>query len=180
MVRAMSRAPGWLQDKLFERRLVLVTGRLDETLAAQAAAQIMALDAAGDAPIDVVVDSGDGSLEAALVIVDVIDAVRAPVRVQCLGQVKGAALGVAAAGDERAASPHTTFCLSAPVVKAAGTPDEVAAQADQHRYVLCKFQARLAKATGRPADDIADDISRGRYLSAREAVDYGLIDAIRV
>jgi len=176
----MSRAPGWLQDKLFERRLVLVTGRLDDTLAAQAAARVMALDAADDAPIDVVVDSGDGSLEAALVIIDVIDTVRAPIRVQCLGQVKGAALGVAAAGDERSASPHTTFCLSAPVKKVDGTPDAIATQADQHRDVLCKFQARLAKATGRSADDIADDIRHGRYLSAREAVEYGLIDAIRV
>src|SRR5438874_10455439 len=108
----MTSTPGWLHEKLFERRLVLVTGRLDETLAAQAAAQIMALDAASADPIDVVVDSGDGTLEAAFVLIDVVDTARATVRVQCLGQVRGPAAGVAAAGDQRTAAPHTAFCLS--------------------------------------------------------------------
>ena len=45
----MTPMPDWLQEKLFERRTVLVTGRLDDALASQAAAQIMALDATGDA-----------------------------------------------------------------------------------------------------------------------------------
>ena len=175
----MTPTPAWLQDKLFERRLVLVTGRLDDTLAAETAAQITALDAASSAPIDVVVDSGEGTLEAAFVLIDMIDAARATVRVQCLGQVKGPAVGVAAAGDERAAAPHTTFCLAAPAVRASGRPDQIAAQSDAHVQLLCKFQARLAKATGRPADDIADDIRRGRYLNSREALDYGLIHVIK-
>ena len=63
----MTRMPDWLQEKLFERRMVLVTGRLDDALASQAAAQIVTLDATDDAPIDVVVDSGEGTLEAAFV-----------------------------------------------------------------------------------------------------------------
>jgi len=62
----MTPTPGWLQEKLFERRIVFVTGRLDEALAGQAAAQIMTLDACGDAPIDVVLGSADGTLEAAV------------------------------------------------------------------------------------------------------------------
>ncbi|PYM78102.1 MAG: hypothetical protein DME13_29595 [Candidatus Rokuibacteriota bacterium] len=45
--------------------------------------------------------------------------------------------------------------------------------------MLWRFQARLAKATGRPAEDVADDVRRGRHLDAREALEYGLIDAIR-
>jgi len=44
--------------------------------------------------------------------------------------------------------------------------------------LLWRFQGRLAKATGRPAEEIADDMRRGRYLDAREALEYGLIDAI--
>ena len=171
--------PGWLQGKLFERRLVLVTGRLDDTLAAQTAAQITALDSASGDPIDVVVDSGEGTLEAAFVVIDVVDGARAPIRVQCLGQVKGPALGVAAAGDERAAAPHTTFRLFAPDVTVSGTPTQVATLSDQQHQLLWKFQARLAKATGRPLDDIVDDMRRGRYLTAHEAREYGLIDAIR-
>ena len=170
--------PDWLQDRLFERRIVFVTGRLDEGLAARTAAQIMALDADGDAPIDLVVASDDGTLEAAFVLIDVVDAAHATVRVQCRGQVAGPAVGVAAAADQRSAAPHTTFRLSAPATRLSGTPDQVAAQSAQHRHLLWRFQARLARATGRPAEDIADDMGRGRFLDAREALDYGLIDAI--
>src|SRR5207249_875766 len=83
-----------------------------DALAGQAAAQIMTLDAAGDEPIDVVLGSGDGTLEAAFVLIDVIDSARATVRVHCQGQVGGPAIGVAAAADHRSASPHTTFRLS--------------------------------------------------------------------
>jgi ATP-dependent protease ClpP protease subunit len=68
----MAHTPDWLQEKLFERRMVLVTGRLDDALASQAAAQIMTLDATGDEPIDLVVDSAEGTLEAAFVLIEVI------------------------------------------------------------------------------------------------------------
>jgi ATP-dependent Clp protease protease subunit len=170
--------PDWLQEKLFDRRMVFVTGRLDAALAAQTAAQIMALDASGDEPIDVFLDSGAGTLEAAFVLIDAVDSAQATVRGHCRGQVGGAAIGVAVAADHRIASPHTTFRLTAPAAEFSGTPDQIAAQTEQHRRVLWAFQARLAKATGRPLEDIADDMSRGRFLDAREALEYRLIDAI--
>ena len=175
----MTPMPDWLQEKLFERRTVLVTGRLDDALASQAAAQIMALDATGDEPIDVVLDSAEGTLEAAFVLIDVIDAANATVRVQCRGNVGGPAVGVVAAADERSAAPHTTFRLIAPAVAASGTPDQIAMQSEQHRQLLWRFQARVAKATGRPAEDVAEDMRRGRYLDPHEALAYGLIDAVR-
>jgi len=156
----MTPTPDWLQEKLFERRIVFVTGSLDDALAGQAAAQIMTLDATGDDPIDVVLSSADGTLEAAFV-------------------VGGPAIGVAASADHRSASPHTTFRLSAPASQLSGTADQIAAHSEQHRTLLWRFQARLAKATGRPAEDVADDVRRGRHLDAREALEYGLIDAIR-
>ena len=124
-------------------------------------------------------DSGDGTLAAAFVLIDVVDAAHTTVRVQCQGQVGGPAIGVAAAADHRSASPHTTFRLAAPAVQLSGTADEIAAQSAQHRQLLWRFQARLAKTTGRPVEDVADDMRRGRYLDAREALQYGLIDAIR-
>ena len=175
----MTPTPGWLQEKLFERRIVFVTGRLDDVLAGQAAAQIMTLDATGDDPIDVVLSSADGTLEAAFMLIDVVDAAHAAVRVHCQGQVGGPAIGVAAAADHRSASPHTTFRLSAPASQRSGTADQLAAHSEQQRTLLWRFQARLAKATGRPPEDVADDVRRGRHLDAREALEYGLIDAIR-
>jgi ATP-dependent Clp protease protease subunit len=175
----MTPTPPWLQEKLFERRIVFITGRLDDTLASQAAAQIMTLDASGDAPIDVVLGSTDGTLEAAFMLMDVVDSVHATVRVHCQGQVGGPAVGVAAAADQRSASPHTTFRLSAPASQITGTADDIASQSEQHRHLLWRFQARVAKATRRAVEDVADDMRRARYFDAREAREYGLIDTIR-
>jgi ATP-dependent Clp protease protease subunit len=175
----MTPTPGWLQDKLFERRIVFVTGRLDEALAGQAAAQIMTLDASGDAPIDVVLGSADGTLEAAFVLIDAFDTTHATVRVHCQGQVGGPVIGVVAAGDQRSASVHTTFRLSLPAAQLTGTPDQLAAQSQAHRLLLWRLQARVARASGRAVEDVADDMRRARYLDAREALAYGLIDGIK-
>ena len=174
----MTPTPGWLQEKLFERRIVFVTGRLDEALATQAAAQIAMLDAAGEAPIDVVLNSADGTLEAAFALLDVLDAARAPLRVQCQGHVAGAAIGVLAADAHRVATPHTMFRLAEPSTKLTGTPRQIAEQSEDHRHLLWRLQARLATASGRPPEDIADDMRRGRHLAAREALAYGLINAV--
>ena len=80
---------------------------------------------------------------------------------------------------EKTAAAHTTFRLSAPAAHVAGTADDIAARSRQHREVLWRFQARVAKATSRAVEDVADDMRRARYLDAQEAVDYGLIDAVR-
>ncbi len=169
---------GWLQEQLFERRIVLVAGRLDDEAAARAAAALLALDAAGDRPIELHLDSPDGALGAAFVLIDTADALRSPLRVLCRGQVGGPAVGVVAAADHRVGAPHARFHLSQPTARFAGTPDEIAAQSRLQQELLWRLYGRLARRTGRPAEEIAEDMRRGRYLDAREALDYGLIDEI--
>jgi len=168
----------WLQEKLFERRIVLVTGRLDEGLAAEAAAAVMTLDALGDEPIDLHLDSPGGTLEAAFGLIDTLDRLHATLRVHCRGQVGGPAIGVAAAADHRSAAPHARFRLFQPTAHFSGAPDQIAAHSRQQQELLWKLHARLAQLTGRPAEEIAEDMRRGRHLDAREALDYGLIDEI--
>jgi ATP-dependent Clp protease, protease subunit len=175
----MTPTPDWLQERLFERRIVFVTGRLDDVLAAHVAAQIVALDAAGDEPIDVVLNSSDGTLEATFALMDVIDGARATVRLQCQGRVMGPAIGLTAAADHRSAAPHTTFRLSAPGTSFSGSPEQLVTQSRQHRELLWRLQARLAHTTGRGVEDIADAMCEGRYLHAAAALEYGLIDEIR-
>lgn len=62
--------PAWLHATLFARRIVLLTGRLDDAVAARAAAELRSLEAAGEEPIELSVDSPDGTLEAAFVLID--------------------------------------------------------------------------------------------------------------
>jgi ATP-dependent Clp protease protease subunit len=169
---------GWLEEQLFERRIVLVTGRLDDDAAAKAAAALLALDARADRPIELYLDSPDGALEAAFALMDTADTLRSALRVLCRGRVGGPAIAVIAAADHRAAAPHTRFHLSQPTARFAGTPGEIAAQNRLQQELLWKLYGRLARRTGRPAEEIAEDMRRGRYLDATEALDYGLIDEI--
>ncbi len=175
---SLRRLSAWLQEKLFERRIVLVTGRLDADLAAGAAAALITLDAIGDEPIELHLDSPDGTLESAFVLIDTIDLLHATLLAHCRGQVGGPAIGVAAAADHRSASPHTRFRLFQPTGQFSGTPDQIASHSRQQQDLLWRFHARLAQLTGRPAEEIAEDMRRGLYLDARKALDYGLIDEI--
>ena len=168
----------WLQEQLFERRIVLLTGRLDEDAAAKAAAAFLALDARAGRPIELHLDSPDGALGAAFVLIDTAETLRSRLRVLCRGRIGGPAIGVIAVADHRAAAPHTRFHLSQPTARFAGHPDDIAAQNRQQQELLWKLYGLLARRTGRPAEEIAEDMRRGRYLDAREAVDYGLIDEI--
>jgi ATP-dependent Clp protease protease subunit len=171
---------GWLQEQLFERRIVLITGRLGDEAAARVMAALLALDARANELIELHLDSADAALGAAFVLIDTADTLRSTLRVLCRGQIGGPAIGVIAAADHRIAAPHTRFHLAQPTAQFAGTPDEIAAQNRQQQELLWRLYARLAWSTGRPAEEIAEDMRRGRYLDACEAVGYGLIDEITV
>jgi ATP-dependent Clp protease, protease subunit len=168
----------WLQEKLFERRILLVTGRLDEDRVAEAAAALMALDATGDRPIELHLDSPDGTLESAFVLIDTLDLLHATLRAHCRGQVGGPTIGVLTAAEHRSASPHTRFRLAQPTVQFSGTPDQIAQHSRQQQDLLWRLHARVARLTGRPVEEVAEDMRRGRSLDAQEALEYGLIDEI--
>jgi ATP-dependent Clp protease protease subunit len=172
------RLSAWLQEKLFERRILLVTGRLDEGRAAEAAAALMALDAICDQPIELYLDSPDGTLEAAFVLIDTVDLLHATLRAHCRGQVGGPTIGVLTAAEYRLASPHARFRLAEPTAQFSGTPDQIDRHSRQQKELLWRLHARVARLTGWPAEEVAEDMRRGRFLDATEALDYGLIDEI--
>jgi ATP-dependent Clp protease protease subunit len=150
----------WLHEQLFERRIVVISGRLDDDTAANAAATLLALDACGNDPIELHLDSPDGALGAAFVLIDTVDTLHSALRVLCRGHIGGPAIGVVAAGDHRAAAPHAKFHLSQPTARFGGSPDEIAAQNRQQQELLWKLYGRLARRTGRPAEEIASSSSR--------------------
>src|SRR5262245_29268039 len=168
----------WLQNQLLERRVVVVIGWLDADLAGKATAALLALDARESRPIELHIDSPGGPLEAAFALVDTAGALRSELRVVCRGQVGGAAVAVTAAADHRVASPHTRFHLAQPTARFRGSPQEVVSQSRHQQQQLWKLYGFLAQRTGRPAEEIAEDMRRGTYLDAREALAYGLVDEI--
>ena len=171
--------PGWLEERLFDQRIVMVRGTLTGQVATGIAAALLTLDAAGPAPVQMHVASSGGELGAALSIVDVMDSMNAPVHAVVTSEAGGAVLAVLAAADQRSAYRHARFKLAEPrTAGVTGTADEVAAAAGQHLRELEEVVLRLAAVTGQTRSRIEDDLSAGRSLSAAEARDYGLIDAV--
>jgi ATP-dependent Clp protease, protease subunit len=171
--------PGWLEERLFDQRIVMVRGTLTGQVATGIAAALLTLDAAGPAPVQMHVASCGGELAAALSIVDVMDAMNAPVHAVVTSEAGGAVLAVLAAAEQRSAYRHARFRLAEPrAAGVTGTADEVAAAAGQHLRELEEMVLRLVEVTGQTRSRIEDDLSAGRILTAQEALDYGLIHSI--
>ncbi|GAA4674504.1 ATP-dependent Clp protease proteolytic subunit [Phytohabitans rumicis] len=171
--------PPWLQERLFDQRMVVLTGPLTGPSATRAAAALMTLDALGPEPVRLQLATPDGDLAAAYGLIDVLDSMGAPVHAVVTALTGGAAVGVLAASARRLAYRHARIRLSEPRAAAVnGTADEVAAAAGQYLRELEELALRIAAATGQPRSRIEDDLSAGRVLTAEEALDYGLVDEI--
>jgi ATP-dependent Clp protease protease subunit len=162
-------------ERLFEQRVVMAHGELDDEAATSLCAQLLTLDAEGDEPIRLEMQGLTAGLPAALTVMGVLDVVGVPVRAYAGGQIGGPALGVLAAAAERRAYPNAMFKLSEPRVGFEGSATSLAAHEEQVRVMLDQLYLRLASVTGREVDEIRADARRGRYLTADEAVRYGLI-----
>lgn len=168
----------WLESHLFDRRIVVVRGPLDHEAATRAASKLMTLDATSDDGCELQLDSGGGPLEAALAIVDVIDAMGVAVHAKCLGRVEGAAVAVAAVCNRRTAMPHTRFRLSDPPVEIEGRASDIGHQLEYQQALLGRYHDRLAEATGQSREATRAACDAGRYMDAGEALAFGLIDEV--
>lgn len=171
--------PGWLEERLFDQRIVMIRGPLTGQVASAIAAALLTLDAAGPEPVQLHVASSGGDLNAAHAVIDVMDAMAAPVHAVVTSEAGGAVLAVLAAAERRTAYRHARFKLAEPrAAGVTGTADEVAAAAGQHLRELEEVVLRLVEVTGQTRSRIEDDLSAGRVLSSAEARDYGLIDEV--
>nr|WP_040783273.1 ATP-dependent Clp protease proteolytic subunit [Rhodococcus ruber] len=173
-------APGsdWLTERLFDQRIVRLTGRLGHDAANRAAATLALLDASGDDPVQLWLHDVDADLDTATTLLDTLDLMGVPIRVSCLGAVTGAAVALLAAADRRTAAPHATFHLREPRTACDGPAATVDAQVDRYRQQLQALQQRLADLCRHPIDEIAQDMRAHRILTAEQARDYGLVDAV--
>jgi ATP-dependent Clp protease protease subunit len=167
-----------LARRLLDQRIVLLHGPLDDTTAARVSAELMLLDADADDPVTLRVDCGEAPLSHALTLMDVVELMGVPVRALCLGQVGGGAVGIVAVCAHRAALPSTRFLLREPTTQFESHVRNVAQWAELRADERRRFCARIGASSGHPADAVEEDLSRGRFLSATDALEYGLLDEV--
>ena len=168
----------WLAQSLFAKRVVQLSGPLDDRAATDLVAQLMTLDALGDDPVELRIDSASGTSGAALAVADVIDLLGVPVRAFASGRVHGPAVGVLAVCDHRTVSAHASLRLAEPAAEFSGTARQLGVQAAAHRDEWLALCGCVARATGRPVEEVAADARAGRFLTPDEAVRYGIVDEV--
>lgn len=175
IAHSYARNPDELDDRLLAQRIVFCRGFLDEQAAATLCARLMALAAESEEPIRLQLSASDADPVAALAVVDTLDTLGAAVYATALGEVGGPALAVLASAEQRHAAPHATLHLSEPRSTADGTAEQVAALAERHESQLTAVYQRLSDVTGHSVEEIRADARTGRYFTATEAVEYGLV-----
>lgn len=169
---------GWLREKLFERRTVLLTGDLGE-VANRCAAELMALDALAEAPIDLRIDCAGGTVHDAFAVLDVVDLVSVPVHATCIGRADGPVVGVLAVAHNRVVAPHALLRLhEGAAASFCGSATDLAAFAASNREHVERFCTRIAEASGQTVDTIRDLVERRLPIDAAEAARLGLVDEV--
>jgi ATP-dependent Clp protease protease subunit len=170
----------FLEEKAFRSRTVLVFGAIDDQTAADTVRRLIALDAASDAPIDMLVSSPGGHLESGDTVHDVVRFINAPVRMIGTGWVGSAAthLFLAVPKERRFCLPQTRFLIHQPSGGAGGQATDIAIVAREIIKARERIARVIARETGRALEKVLVDIERDNWMGPEEAIEYGLISRI--
>ena len=170
----------FLEEKAFKSRTVLVFGAITDSSAGDVARRLIALDSDSAAPIDMLVSSPGGHLESGDAIHDIIRFITAPVNMIGTGWVGSAAthLYLSVPRERRYCLPNTRFLIHQPSGGAGGQASDIAIHAQEIIKARERIARAIARETGRGLEQVLADIERDRWLSAEEAVEYGLVGKI--
>ena len=170
----------FLEEALFKARTIMLTGGVDDKLARRACERLVALDSESDKPILLVVSSPGGHVESGDMIHDMIKFVQAEVKILGSGWVAsaGALIYAAAKKENRFSLPNTRFLLHEPRGGFGGQASDIDIQVREIVRMRERLNKIFAEATGQPLEKIKADTDRDHWMSAEEAVAYGLVGKI--
>jgi ATP-dependent Clp protease protease subunit len=169
-----------VQKILFDSRTVLIFGEINEKTARETVAQLLALDAEGKEPIKLVISSPGGHVESGDAIHDMIQFVKAPVKVIGTGWVASAGAHIFLAADKknRYCTPNTRFLLHQPMGGVGGKATEIDIEAKEILKMRERLNRIISEETGQPLERVAKDTDRNYWMGPTEAKDYGVVTHI--
>lgn len=170
-----------IYSRLLLDRIVFLGTEVNDTVANLLVAQLFFLESSDpDKDIHLYVNSPGGSVYAGLGIYDVMQFIKSDVCTYCIGMAAsmGALLLTAGAKGKRYSLPHSRIMIHQPLGGAKGQASDIEIQAREILYLKDRLNGILSHHSGRDMDQVKKDTDRDNYLSAKEAVEYGLIDKV--
>lgn len=169
-----------VEEALFESRQVFLFGEINEKVSAWVTKQLVAMAQLGNDPITLLINSPGGHVEAADTIYDIISWVAAPVRVLGTGWVAsaGAHIYLAPPREQRFALPNTRFMLHQPWGGARGQAVDIGIEAQEIVKMRRRLNQTIATQTGQSLEKVEKDTDRNFWMSASEALEYGIVGKI--
>ncbi|HIR53551.1 MAG TPA: ATP-dependent Clp endopeptidase proteolytic subunit ClpP [Candidatus Onthovicinus excrementipullorum] len=168
-------------SRLLNDRIIVLSEEVNDTSASLVVAQLLYLE--GQDPekdISLYINSPGGSVSAGLAIYDTMQFVKCDVSTICMGMAAsmGAFLLSSGTKGKRYALPNSQIMIHQPSGGAQGQASDVKIVADQILFIRERLNKILSENTGKPIEQIAIDTERDNYLTAQDAVEYGLVDKI--
>lgn len=168
--------------KLFEDRIIFLGTPINDDVANAVMAQLLCLQSMDpERPISIYINSPGGSFTALTAIYDTMRYIKPDIQTVCLGQAASAAAVILAAGTKgkRLALPNSRILIHQPATEGGyGQSSDLEIQAREILRIRSLMEEMLASDTGREVAQVSRDIERDKYLTAQEAVEYGIIDDI--
>jgi len=170
-----------IYSRLLKDRIIFLGEQIDEHIASLVIAQLLFLEAEdSEKDINMYINSPGGSVSAGLAIFDTMQYIRADVSTICIGMAAsmGALLLSAGAKGKRFSLPNAEIMIHQPLGGVQGQAEDIRIHAEHILKTRERLNNVLAERTGQPFERIAVDTDRDNFMSAVEAVEYGLIDKV--
>ncbi len=169
-----------LYSRLLEDRIILLCGEIDDHLSNNIVAQLLYLDSLSNDNINLYINSVGGSVTAGLAIYDTMNYIKSDVSTICIGLAAsmGAFLLSSGTKGKRYSLPNSDILIHQPSGGTQGQATEMKIAAEHILKTRDRLNKILSKNTGKKLEQISEDVERDYYLTAEEALDYGLIDKI--
>jgi ATP-dependent Clp protease protease subunit len=168
--------------KLFEDRIIFLGTPITDEIANAVMAQLLCLQSMdSDRDISIYINSPGGSFTALTAIYDTVRYIKPDVQTVCLGQAASAAAVLLAAGTpgKRLALPNSRIIIHQPATEGTyGQSSDIEIQANEILRLRALLEKMIADASGKPLEEVSRDIERDKFLTAQQAIEYGLIDDV--
>ncbi len=170
-----------IYSRLLKDRIIFIGSSVSDEVANSVVAQLLFLQSEDpEADVHLYLNSPGGGVSSGLAIYDTMQFISCDVATYCVGQCAsmGALLLAAGANGKRNALPNSRIMIHQPMAGMEGSAEDIMIHAKEFAKIKERLNQILIKHTGHPLEKIEQDTDRDRFMSAEEALDYGLIDHV--